>query len=149
LAAPATFGIIDQGGITMRPQFIKHLDDVHEEEHYLDRPADLFRTRRRLGKATGASRLGVNYARLRPGQVSSRFHFHSVEEEFLFILEGRAVLRHGVEQYTLGPGDAVSLLPAGAPHQLRNDSDEECLYLEIGTRDESDTITYPEPAAET
>jgi RimJ/RimL family protein N-acetyltransferase/quercetin dioxygenase-like cupin family protein len=121
---------------------------VAEEEHYLDRPADQFRTRRRLGKATGARRLGVNLSRLRPGQMSSRLHSHSIEEEFLFVLEGRAVLRHGSAEHTVGPGDAVSLLPGGPAHQLHNPFDDDCLYLDIGIRDERDVISYQEPVEE-
>jgi len=127
-----------------RPEFIKNLEQVPEELHYLDQPADKFRSRRRLGKATGAECVGVNYSRLRPRQVSSKFHYHTSEEEFLFILSGRAVLRHGDTTYQLGPGDAASLRPGGPAHQLRNDFEEDCTYLEIGTRDPEDSTIYPE-----
>jgi uncharacterized cupin superfamily protein len=123
---------------------MKNLDEIPEELHYLDKPADRYRSRRRLGKATGTERLGINYSRLRPGQVSSKFHFHTQEEEFIFIVSGRAILRYGETTYELKPKDAVSLRPGGPAHQLRNDFDEDCLYLEIGTRDSEDTILYPE-----
>jgi len=127
-----------------RPAFVKNLEEVQEELHYLDAPAENYRSRRRLGKATGAERLGVNYSRLRAGQVSSRFHYHAVEEEFILVLSGRASLRYGDATYELRPGDAVSLKPGSPPHQLRNDFQEECIYVEIGTRDSEDSITYPE-----
>jgi uncharacterized cupin superfamily protein len=127
-----------------RPQFVKNLQEVAEESHYLDQPADHYRSRRRLGKATGAKHIGVNYSRLRPGQLSSKFHFHTHEEEFLFILSGHAVLRYGDTTYQLGPGDAASLRLGGPAHQLRNDFAEDCIYLEIGTREPEDSIIYPE-----
>lgn len=127
-----------------RPAFIRNLEEVHEEAHYLDKPSMRYRTRRRLGKATGAERIGVNYCRLKKGQVSSRFHMHRVEEEFFLILEGRATLRWGKEEYHLDPGDAVSILPGGPAHQLRNDTEEDCIYLVIGTRDTEDEVIYPE-----
>lgn len=130
--------------MSSRPEFVKNLEEVPEELHYLDQPADHYRSRRRLGKATGAQCLGVNYSRLRPGQLSSKFHFHTYEEEFLFIVSGHAVLRHGDTTYQLGPGDAVSLRPRGPAHQLRNDFAEDCIYLEIGTREPEDSIIYPE-----
>jgi len=127
-----------------RPGFIRNIEEVVEELHYLDVPAEHYRSRRRLGKATGAERLGVNYSRLGPGQVSSRFHYHAREEEFILVLSGHATLRYGDATYGLKPGDAVSLKPSGPAHQLRNDFEEICIYLEIGTRDSEDTIIYPE-----
>ncbi|MFC1619356.1 cupin domain-containing protein [Candidatus Neomarinimicrobiota bacterium] len=127
-----------------RPDFIKNLDEVHEEAHYLDKPSMRFRTRRRLGKATGAERIGVNYCRLKKGQISSTFHTHSLEEEFFLLLEGQATLRWGKEQYSLGPGDAVAVLPGGPAHQMRNDAEEDCIFLAIGTRDTQDEVSYLE-----
>jgi uncharacterized cupin superfamily protein len=127
-----------------RPGFIRNLEEVPEEAHYLDTPAKKYRTRRRLGKATGAERLGINYCRLRAGQVSSRFHTHKVEEEFFFILEGCATLRWGEEEYPLGPGDAVAVLPGSSAQQLRNDTEEDCIDLAIGTRDTEDEVIYPD-----
>lgn len=127
-----------------RPEFIKNLEEVVEESHYLDVPAELYRSRRRLGKATGAQRLGVNYSTLRPGQVSSKFHYHAREEEFILVLSGRAKLRHGAATYELRPGDAISLKPGAPAHQLRNDFEGDCIYLEIGVRDLEDSIIYPD-----
>jgi uncharacterized cupin superfamily protein len=127
-----------------RPPFISNLDEVPEEAHYLDQPGSKYRTRRRLGKATGAETIGVNYCYLKRGQLSSRFHSHSLEEEFFLILEGQVTLRWGKEEYTLGTGDAVSVLPGGPAHQLRNDSEEDCIFLAIGMRNTQDEVTYPE-----
>ena len=128
----------------MRPAFITNLESIPEEEHRLDAPASAFRLRKRLGKATGAVDLGINQSRLKPGQVSSRAHSHSREEEFVLILSGQATLRLGSDSFPLGPGDAISLRPGGPAHQLRNDFHEDCLYLEVSTRLNDDIITYPE-----
>ncbi len=128
----------------MRPDFIKNLESIPEEEHYLDAPASAFRVRKRLGKATGTVALGINQSRLKLGQISSRFHSHSREEEFVLILHGHATLRLGTDSWPVGPGDAISLRPGGPAHQLRNDSTEDCVYLEISTRLGDDIITYPE-----
>jgi uncharacterized cupin superfamily protein len=127
-----------------RPNFIRNLEDIAEEAHYLDTPARRYRTRRRLGKATGAESIGVNYCYLKKGQLSSRFHSHSLEEEFFLILDGHAILRWGEQEHQLGPGDAVSVRPGGPAHQMRNDSDEDCIFLAIGTRDARDEVSYPE-----
>ncbi|MFB0517216.1 MAG: cupin domain-containing protein [Candidatus Neomarinimicrobiota bacterium] len=130
-----------------RPHFIKNLGEVDEERHYLDQPAEKYRTRRRLGKATGAARIGVNYCRMRPGQVSSRFHYHTHEEEFLLVLEGQATLRVGEDCYEVGPGDAISLKAGGPAHQLLNRTEEDCIYLAVGMRDPADTVVYPDNKA--
>lgn len=126
------------------PPFLVNVFDVVDEPHYLDEPASEYRTRRRLGKATGARRLGVNFCTLRPGQVSSRLHFHSAEEEFFLVLSGNCAMRYGDETHQLKPMDAVSVRPGGRPHQLFNDGSDECVYLAIGVCDEDDRITYPE-----
>lgn len=128
----------------MRPDFIKNLDSIPEEKHSLDAPASAFRVRKRLGKATGTVNLGVNQSRLAPGRISSRYHSHSREEEFVLILSGHATLRLGADSWPVGPGDAISLLPGGPAHQLRNDSTEDCVYLEVSTRLAVDIIDYPE-----
>ena len=127
-----------------RPAFIKNLREVEEELHYLDEPAEDYRSRRRLGKATGADRIGINYCYLRPGQVSSKFHYHTREEEFFFIISGNARLRIGDDDFLLVPDDAVSIKPGGPAHQLRNDSVEGCTYLAIGISDPEDEIVYPD-----
>lgn len=126
-----------------RPPFIKNLSVISEESHYLDPEPEKYRTRKRLAKATGAKSLGVNQSTLRPGQVSSKLHRHLKEEEFLLILQGRAVLRYGSEKFDLIAGDAVSFLPNTEPHQLINTSDEDCVYLEVSTRVKDDVIEYP------
>ncbi|MEE9166807.1 MAG: cupin domain-containing protein [Candidatus Neomarinimicrobiota bacterium] len=127
-----------------KPEFIKNLNEVEKELHYLDKPAEDYRSRRRLAKATGAERIGVNYCYLRPGQVSSKFHYHTREEEFFLLLSGHARLRCGKETYQLGPGDAVSMKPGGPAHQIHNDFDEECIYLAIGIRDPEDESVCPD-----
>ena len=127
-----------------RPNFIKNLHDVAKEPHYLDEPSRDYRSPRRLGKATGAERIGVNYCYLEPGQVSSKFHYHTREEEFFFLITGQATLRYGDDHYVLSPGDSVSILPGGPAHHLCNDFDKECIYIAIGMRDPEDSIVYPD-----
>ncbi len=93
------------------PPFIKHLRDIKLEPYYLNKPAELYRTRRRLGKATGTEKIGINYCHLQPGKLSSKYHYHTREEEFFHILRGKAVLRRGAEEYHLETGDSAAILP--------------------------------------
>ena len=50
------------------------------------------RRRWRLGDLAGLSHFGINLLRLAPGAWSSQRHWHSAEDEFVYVLEGEAVL---------------------------------------------------------
>jgi hypothetical protein len=50
------------------------------------------RVRQRLGNAGGLMDFGVNLMRLPPGNWSSQRHWHSHEDEFVYLLEGELVL---------------------------------------------------------
>ena len=50
------------------------------------------RTRRRLGDAGGLGDFGVNLMTLLPGGWSSKRHWHSDEDEFVYVLEGEVTL---------------------------------------------------------
>ena len=46
------------------------------------------REKRVLGDALGLKNFGVNLTRLNPGDWSAQRHWHSAEDEFVYILEG-------------------------------------------------------------
>ncbi len=102
------------------------------------------RTKRKLGDYFGITNFGVNLTTLEPGSISSLFHHHSSQDEFIYVLKGEVVLRLGDREYSLQPGDCVGL-PAGTgtPHQLVNRSSENATYLEIGDRSSGDEVNYP------
>ena len=52
----------------------------------------LARVRKQLGDAAGLSQFGVNLLRLTPGTWSSQRHWHTVEDEFVLILAGDALV---------------------------------------------------------
>ena len=56
-----------------------------------DQPC-LDRARQRLGDAGGMTDFGVNLLTLQPGVWSSQRHWHSAEDEFVFVLSGEVVL---------------------------------------------------------
>jgi uncharacterized cupin superfamily protein len=100
-----------------------------------------------LGRHAGATHVGVNLEELPPGKQSCPLHYHMLEEEHLYILEGRPTLRLGGERLALVPGDYVCF-PAGqaAGHALVNETDAPCRYLIIGERNPNDVIVYPDSA---
>ena len=50
------------------------------------------RAKRRLGDALGLTRFGVNLVTLPPGGQSALRHWHTLEDEFVWMLEGEVVL---------------------------------------------------------
>jgi uncharacterized cupin superfamily protein len=104
------------------------------------------RHKRRLGDAVGLSRIGVNQTTLPPGKESSMRHWHTHEDEFVYVLEGEVVLRTGAGEQLLRAGMCAGFA-AGARdgHQLINRSDRPAIYLEISNRDKADTVYYPDP----
>jgi len=104
------------------------------------------REKRRLGDAFGLARFGVNHTTLQPGKESSMRHWHTHEDEFVYVLEGEVVLRTGAGEQLLTAGMCAGF-PAGLEdgHQLINRSDRPAVYLEIGSRDHDDTAYYSDP----
>jgi uncharacterized cupin superfamily protein len=110
-----------------------------------DRPC-AGRQRQRLGDAAGLSDFGVNLLRLAPGAWSSQRHWHSAEDEFVYVLEGELVLITDTGEETLRPGDCAGF-KAGIhdAHHLQNRSDRDALALEVGARKrEDDEGDYPD-----
>lgn len=103
------------------------------------------RAKQRLGAALGLQQFGVNRVRLGPGGQSALRHWHTHEEEFVYLLEGELVLRTDRGEQRLRAGDCAGY-PArsGDGHQLVNRSDAVAVYLEIGTRREQDRCFYPD-----
>ena len=104
------------------------------------------RVRQRLGNAGGLGDFGVNLMRLPPGNWSSQRHWHSHEDEFVYVLEGEGMLVTDAGEQVLRPGDCAGF-PAGAPngHHLQNRSNEEAVLLEVGSRrEDEDVCDYPD-----
>ena len=102
------------------------------------------REKRRLGDHFGLSKFGVNQTIIKPGGISALFHAHSHEEEFIYILEGEAVLKTDDGEHVLSKGMCAGFPAGGNTHQLMNKSDKDVVYLEIGNRDANDSASYPD-----
>lgn len=103
------------------------------------------RTKRALGDALGLTRYGVNLVELAPGTWSSQRHWHSAEDEFVYVVSGEITLITDAGRQVLGAG-MVAGFPAGKAdgHHLVNASDETAVYLEIGDRSDDDEVRYPD-----
>ena len=103
------------------------------------------RHKRRLGDAAGLRNFGVNVTRLDPGAESSMRHWHSKQDEFIYLLEGEVTLVTDAGRQKLKPGMAAGF-PAGKAdgHQLVNETRRPAVYLEIGDRTPGNGATYSE-----
>jgi len=104
------------------------------------------REKRALGDATRLTQYGVNLVHLPPGAWSSQRHWHSHEDEFVYLLEGELMLITDGGEQRLTAGMCAGF-PAGCAdgHHLVNRSERMAVYLEIGTRDDvDDRVAYPD-----
>src|ERR1041385_7569961 len=90
------------------------------------------REKRALGAALGLTKIGANVTTLPPGKESSMRHFHTREDELVFVLEGEVVLRTDEGEQVLTAGMCAGF-PAGSTngHQLVNRGERPARYLEI------------------
>ena len=103
------------------------------------------RQKQALGDAFGLTTFGVNRTTLKPGALSALRHWHSVQDEFIFILSGHPTLITNSGETTLHPGMCMGF-KGGDPdgHHLVNKSMEDVVYLEVGDRLSGDTGSYPD-----
>jgi uncharacterized cupin superfamily protein len=103
------------------------------------------RTRKPLGNAAGLTQFGVNLLTLPPGAASSQRHWHSAEDEFVYVVSGEVTLITDEGEQVLDAGDCAGFPKNdGNGHQLVNKSSAVAVCLEIGTRSEDDVCTYPD-----
>jgi uncharacterized cupin superfamily protein len=103
------------------------------------------RGKRRLGEACGLEHLGVNLVTLAPGGQSALRHCHTLEDEFVYVLEGEVMLVTNEGEQVLRAGECAGY-PAGKrnAHHFINRSGAAVRYLEIGNREPGDTAFYPD-----
>lgn len=103
------------------------------------------RTKQVLGNIFGLTGFGVNMTRLEPGAWSALRHWHTKEDEMIYMIEGELVLITDAGETILKPGMAAGF-KAGVPngHHLVNRSDQDAVFLEIGDRCDGEEGFYPD-----
>jgi uncharacterized cupin superfamily protein len=103
------------------------------------------REKRALGDASGLTKIGVNHTTLGVGAASSMRHWHTHEDELVYVLEGELTLVTDAGERTLRAGQCAGF-PAGHKegHQLINRGTVPAVYLEISNRDDEDRPHYPD-----
>jgi uncharacterized cupin superfamily protein len=111
-------------------------------------PHDTDFRRKQLGRAAAGKDIGCSLYELPAGERAWPYHYHTRNEEALYVLAGSGTLRLDGEHHDLAPGSYVAL-PTGEEnaHRVVNDSDDTLRYLAISTMDEPDVVGYPDADA--
>jgi uncharacterized cupin superfamily protein len=98
---------------------------------------------RRLAPEFGLTQFGVNLTRLPPGAWSSQRHWHALEDEFVYVLEGNVIMVTDDGEQNCHAGDCIGF-KAGVmdAHHFINQGDTDAVLLTIGSRIEGDHGTY-------
>ncbi len=109
------------------------------------RAANQQRWNRRLGDHAKLANFGVNLTRVVPGGQSSHRHAHSLQDEFIYILQGEVELETNSGVEVLHPGMCAGFSAGtGNAHRFVNRSDADVLLLVIGDRTSGDDVSYPD-----
>ncbi|MGH6814578.1 MAG: cupin domain-containing protein [Hyphomicrobiaceae bacterium] len=103
------------------------------------------RIKRPLGDPFGLTIFGVNLTTLKPGAMSALRHAHTMQDEFVYILEGHPTLVTDEGETALKPGMCAGFKAGtGNAHHLVNRAQRDVVYLEVGDRTTGDSASYPD-----
>lgn len=98
-----------------------------------------------ISEAGELTQFGTFIEVLQPGCRSSLKHWHSAEDEMVYVLAGEITLVEGDREVVLRAGEAATFKAGVAVgHCLENRSHAPTRCLVVGTRAPVDRITYPD-----
>lgn len=98
-----------------------------------------------ISEAGGLTQFGAFVEILQPGSRSSLRHWHSAEDEMVYVIEGEITVVEGAAETLMKRGDAATFRAGVAVgHYLENRSAVPTQCLVVGTRAPVDRITYPD-----
>src|SRR3954468_672 len=96
-----------------------------------------------LARSVGLKRTGVNFIRVPAGKESYVYHSHQCEEEWIYVLSGRAITLIDDVEYEVGAGDFIGFPAPSVAHLMRNPSGNDLVYLTGGENREHDVAEFP------
>ena len=109
--------------------------------HPLNEASDVFWLS--LSEKVGMARAHLSVITLPPGKESFAYHFHRVQEEFIFVLSGEGQADIGDQVFDVGPGDYMGFPTDGTGHHLRNTGTDNLVYLVGGERTSHEIAHFP------
>jgi uncharacterized cupin superfamily protein len=128
---------------TIKPRKPVSADDVAWEE-WSEVPRSAIRFRHLTSAVVGGDyHVGVQIEELPPGKQTALAHYHILEEEHVFVLEGTLTVRIGGASHEMKAGDYVCF-PAGqkAGHCLINNSGAVCRYVVAGENHPNEVVVF-------
>lgn len=129
-----------------RPDCISHWTEIEGPDDSCYRGYDeLLAIGAPLARHFGLTRIGIHHERLPPGRRTSFPHAESLEEEFVYVIEGTPDVWLDGELHRLQAGDSVGF-PAGTgqAHTFINNSDADVRLLIVGEVSKPENrIYYP------
>jgi uncharacterized cupin superfamily protein len=97
-----------------------------------------------LSEGGGLTQFGAYLQIVPPGSRTSAPHWHSAEDEMVYLVSGEAVVIEDGRETPMRPGDAATF-KAGEPraHCIENRGSADAHIVVIGTRAGIDAVTYP------
>jgi uncharacterized cupin superfamily protein len=96
-----------------------------------------------LARSVGLKRTGVNFIRVPAGREAFVYHSHQFEEEWIYVLSGRAIALIDDAEYDVNPGDFIGFPAPSVAHLLRNPGPDDLVYLSGGENREFDVADFP------
>jgi len=97
-----------------------------------------------LARSVGLKRTGVNFMRVPAGREAFVYHSHQFEEEWIYVLSGRAIALIDGAEYEVTPGDFIGFPAPSVAHLMRNPGPDDLVYLSGGENREFDIADFPE-----
>ncbi|NOU13036.1 MAG: cupin domain-containing protein [Methylococcaceae bacterium] len=100
---------------------------------------------RALGNHFGLTQFGVSFETLQPYAQSSVRHWHTLSDEFVYMIEGELTLITDDGEFILSPGMCMGF-KAGEKnaHHLINKSHAVAKFMVVGSRAPRDLAFYPD-----
>ena len=100
---------------------------------------------RQLGDHFDITQFGINLEVLEPGAQSSVRHWHTLSDEFVYMLEGELTLCINEGEFPVTPGMCVGFKAGNRnAHHFINRSPARAKFLVVGSRVPGDTAFYPD-----
>ena len=96
-----------------------------------------------LALSVGLKRTGVNFIRVPAGKESYIYHSHQNEEEWIYVLSGKAIALIDDAEYEVNAGDFIGFPAPSVAHHMRNPGPADLVYLVGGENRDTDVVNFP------
>jgi uncharacterized cupin superfamily protein len=96
-----------------------------------------------LARSVGLKRTGVNFVRVPAGKESYVYHSHQCEEEWIYVLSGKALALIDDVEYEVNAGDFIGFPAPSVAHHMRNPGPADLVYLSGGENLNFEVADFP------